>query len=262
MNTNKNECFIIGSGSSLLNLTAEEIDYINSHPNTLGMNKFLIFHELINLIPKAMFLGDFHFPAQKVFIETIEIAKKVNSEIKYYVDNKFYYLFKEPHLHPVWNLKLRLSTLIRYGYFIPLTTNYNNFDFFKADIRSPRNFFWASNFNENLFFHRGSLTTAINLANIIYPNCNIKLLGVDLSNPYYFYDKDLLKRKDLIDPITHDESRKRGLHYPVIKSKGGTILDFFPKILKELSNQGVNLYCCNPESLLVEKSICDFKLVI
>jgi len=257
-----NECFIIGSGSSLLNLTDDEKMYLNNHPNTMGMNKYLIFHDLLNIVPKYMFLGDYHFPAHKVFKETIEVAKNRYPDIKFYVDRYYYNIFVNQLSNILFNLKERLILLIKYFYFAELTIKYENLLYFKAQRKYLNRFFWGKSLEDELFFHKGSLTTAINLANILFPGCNIKLIGVDLNNPYYFFEQILEKRKDLFDPITHIKSRETGKFFPVIRTNAGSIVDYIPDIVNELKSQNINLYCCNKESLLIEENLCEYSPII
>lgn len=258
----KKECFIIGSGSSLLRLSDDEKAYLNNHPNTIGMNKYLIFHDIINVVPKYMFLGDYHFPAHKVFKETIDIAENNFPKIIFFVDRYYYNLFVNPLSDIYFNLKERLILLLKHFYLARLIIKYDNLYFFKAQRKYLNSFFWGNTLEQELFFHKGSLTTAINLANILFPGCNIKLIGVDLNNPYYFFEQILEKRKDLFDPITHIKSRETGKFFPVIKTKVGSILDYIPDIVNELKSQNINLYCCNKESLLIEENLCEYSPII
>ncbi|MDJ0660020.1 MAG: hypothetical protein QNJ42_11105 [Crocosphaera sp.] len=258
MSATKKECFIIGSGSSLLDLTTEEKDYLNNHPHTLAMNKYLLFYEKIGVIPKALFLGDFHFPAHKVFLETIEKAKQINPQPIYYVDDYYQKLFKEPWKYWKWNLKERYKLYKKSRYLSPLMVNYSHLKFFSAKLRDHPKFIWAKTFEDDLFFQRGSLTTAINLAYLIYPECDIKLLGIDLNKNPSFYEKEIKQRSDLTDHYNDKIARKGGCHATVVKTPQGTVLDKFPLIQKELSQQGTKLLCCTPDSLVVTSGLCDY----
>lgn len=258
MITTKKECFIIGSGSSLLDLTSEEKEYLNNHPHTLAMNKYLLFYEKIGVIPKALFLGDFHFPAHKVFTETIEKAKKINFQPVYYVDDYYQKLFKEPWKHWKWNLKERYKLYKNSNYISPWLVNYSYLKFFSAKLRDHPKFVWAKSFQDELFFQRGSLTTALNLAYLIYPECDIKLLGIDLNKNPSFYDEEIKKRPDLTDHKNDLRAKKAGYHATIVKTPQGTVLDRFPLIQKELAQQGAKLLCCNANSLVVTKGLCDY----
>ncbi|HAC62867.1 MAG TPA: hypothetical protein DCF68_04855 [Cyanothece sp. UBA12306] len=258
MNFIAKECFIIGSGRSLLNLSEAEKNYLNSHPNTLAMNKYLLFYEKIGIIPKALFLGDFHFPAHKVFLETIQNASQLNTKPTYYVDQYYKKLFSQPLKYLGWNLENRYQLYTKYNYLPPLYVNYPNLAFFKAEGRSGREFIWGKSLDEQLFFQRGSLSTALNLAYIIYPDCDIKLIGIDLSYPESFYEEELKARTDLIDTYYYERARKAEKHDTVVETKEGTVLDRFPLIQQELAQRGNKLLCCNPNSLVVTQGLCDY----
>ncbi len=262
MNATMKDCFIIGSGSSLLDLTPEEKDYLNNHPYTLAMNKYLLFYEKIGVIPKALFLGDFHFPAHKVLTETIEKAKKINPQPIYYVDDYYQKLFKEPWKHWEWNLKERYKLYKNSHYLSPLVVNCNHLKFFSAKLRDNPKFIWAKNFKDELFFQRGSLTTAINLAYLIYPECDIKLIGIDLNENPSFYEEEIKKRSDLIHKFYDERSKSSGKHDTIVKTMKGTVLDRFPLIQKELAEKKAKLLCCNPQSLVVTKGLCDYVPII
>ena len=90
------DCFIIGSGSSLLNLTVEEKEYLNNHPHTLAMNRYLLFFEKIGVVPKDLFLGDYHsILSHRVLLKTIKKINKLSIFPNYYVD-EYYQNLKKP----------------------------------------------------------------------------------------------------------------------------------------------------------------------
>lgn len=262
MNATVKDCFIIGSGSSLLDLTPEEKDYLNNHPYTLAMNKYLLFYEKIGVIPKALFLGDFHFPTHKVFIETIEKAKQINPQPIYYVDDYYQKLLKEPWKYWRWNLEERYKLYQKSNYIAPLNINYSHLKFFSAKLRDRPEFIWAKTFKDELFFQRGSLTTAINLAYLIYPECDIKLIGIDLNKNPSFYEEELKQRLDLTDHKNDLRSKESGYHATVVKTRRGTVIDRFPSIQRELTKQGRKLLCCNPDSLVVKQGLCNYVSII
>lgn len=74
-------------------------------------------------------------------------------------------------------------------------------------------FAWASDLTEPLYHRRGSLFSALNLINILYPDCSGKLLGIGMSTPGYFYDKTVTaaNRDQWVDE-KHDESLRAGNH--------------------------------------------------
>ncbi|TVP61459.1 MAG: hypothetical protein EA343_14080 [Nodularia sp. (in: Bacteria)] len=262
MQKNTNECFIIGSGRSLLKLTSEEKNYLNAHPHTLAMNKYLLFHEKIGVIPKAMFIGDFHFPAHKVFLETIKQALRLNFKPTYYADQYYKELFIKPFYRPYWNLKTRYNLYRNKSFFAPLNVSYEKLKFFKATLRDHPEFIWGESLNDELFFQRGSLSTALNIAYIIYPSCKIKLVGIDLTEPECFFEEELKLRSDLRDTYYDELAQKARRHFTAVPTQAGTVLDKFPLIKEKLKIKGGDLFCCNPNSLIVSEGLAEYVPII
>lgn len=257
------ECFIIGSGSSLLDLTSEQIAYLKEHPHTLAMNKYYLFYEKVEIVPKALFLADHRFPTHRVFTEIIAKAKKSSQPPTIYVDNYYEILFRRPYRHLRWNLKERLKLYKNNRYLAPFWINYPQLNFFSHRQGIYEGFSWSNNISEPLYWMHGSLTTAINLANIIYPGCDIKLIGVDLKSPEPFYEQELQTRQNLMD-AGYFRNKRVGQHHTAIASKNGvTMLDAIKDLIRpELAKNNVNLFCCNPSSLLVTEDICEYAAII
>ena len=252
------ECFIIGSGKSILSLTNEEKDYLNNHPYTLAMNKYFLFYEKVGVIPKAIFLADKHYPGFRVFVDTIKKLNALGLSTNYYADKYYLKLFKSWHTSPVWNIKERVKIFRDHKKIIPLTIKYSQIKFFSHQFGRYKNHTWASNFQESLFWLHGSLTTAINLAYIIYPKCHIKLIGVDLYDPESFYEQEIQTRPDLIDKH-YLRGKKLGIHPTASAIKDGkTMFDGILQIKRYLDVHKLELTCCNSKSLLVTKKICNY----
>ena len=256
------ECFIIGSGRSLLDLTPEERIYLNAHPRTLAMNKYLLFDEKVGVTPKALFLADRHFPAPKVFTETVARARGLDPKPTYYVDDYYRKLFIQPYLDPIWVARERARLYTRHRYIGPPWVRYPDFVFFHHLFGHYGDFSWATTLDEPLFWLHGSLTTAINLAFVAYSRCDIKLVGVDLTGPEAFYEEQLQTRRDLTDKH-YWRSKEMGEHWTVLAIKRGlSLLDGISQIRMELAKNGVQLLCCNSASLLVSEGICEYAPVL
>ncbi|MFC2023765.1 hypothetical protein ACFLT5_03395 [Chloroflexota bacterium] len=254
--------YIIGSGASLLDLSAEERQYLNHHANTLAMNKYLLFYEKVGVIPKNLFLSDRHFPAQRVFFESIDRARQLRPPPRYFANRYYKRLFHWAPTRLWWNLRERLRILLRNGYWIPLTLNYRNLDFFDSGLANDRSFCWARSLMEELYFYRGSLTTAINLASIVFPGCHIYLVGVDLNSDVAFYADEIERRHDLLDQY-HEIGRNEEKHPTAVTIQGYPgIQSVMPKIVKLLRADGVQLLCCNPDSLLARLRICKYAPIV
>ena len=64
MNVNENrsidDVIILGSGESILELTNEEVDYINKCKTVIAMNKFMAFYKKSNILPTHVYFHDTH----------------------------------------------------------------------------------------------------------------------------------------------------------------------------------------------------------
>ncbi len=262
-NTHK-ECFIIGSGRSLLSLTRKEKEYLANHPNTLALNKYLLFYEKIGVLPKSMFAADSHYPSPKLIFQTIDKIECLGNKITYYLDEYYRKLFVIPPQESVWSRKRRDKMFEENGYVAPLGFDYSNLVFFKHQFGVYSGFSWAKTLKEPLYWFHTSLLTAINLANIIYPNCDIKLLGIDLQSPEAFYHEEIMKKEEMLDKHYRKSIKELGKHPTAIAttSDGRTMFDALQRIVLELDKLGTKLLCCNPNSKLVLDGICKYTSII
>ncbi len=265
----KKTCFIIGSGQSMLDLSSRELQLLNKHTQTLALNKFLLFHKKINLVPKFCFLADRHYPAQFVFFESLRIARKLGSEIRFFV-NEYY---RETLVFPGRNFKTALErrkqVYAENGYWMPFLSSYKNIEYFKNDQCSdPRSFYWAETLQEKLFFYRGSLTTAINLAAIVFPGSDICLVGVDLKELSPFFEQEIKKVHRLHNGLNEGTLRKHkmaqdaGIHLTALEYNGTPgVQAVLPRVVSHLQERGVDLVSANCNSLLVEEKICSYRSI-
>jgi len=257
------DCFILGSGRSLLNLTSEEREYVNGHPHTLAMNKFYLFYEKVGIEPTALFMADTRFPTHRVVTEIIDKARQSAKQPTYYLENYYVNLFCKPYIHPLWNTRERLRLLRMNRYIAPLWVNYPRVRSFRHLQGVYDGFGWAKSLDEPLYWLHGSLTTAINLAFIIYPGCDIKLIGVDLQGPEPFFDEELRVRPDLMD-AGYLRNKRVGQHHTAIASKNGvTMLQSIVDLIKPaLAKERIRLLCCTSDSLLVSENICEYANIV
>ncbi len=259
----KNECFIIGSGRSLLNLTPEEKQYLNTHPNVLALNKYLLFYEQIGILPKALFIADGHYPTPMIVFKIMRKAQTLAQKPTYYLDEFYRKLFVIPPLESVWARKRRDKMFVDNEYVAPLGIDYPNVVFFKHRWGEYSGFSWAKTLKESLYWFHTSLLTAINLAFVIYPGCDIKLLGVDLQGPEAFYHEEIMKHPDLLDHHYRRSIKELGQHPTAVAQTpdGRTMFDALEMIVFELEKHGVKLLCCNPNSLLVTQNVCKYAII-
>jgi hypothetical protein len=255
-------CFILGSGASLNDLTPQEREYLNGHSCTLAFNKYLLFWDEVGIIPTDFFLTDRHFPAHIVLARSIQISRQLQKPISFYLD-RFYakYCSTQPR-QIIDGLRHRLIIWKKYRFWIPFRITGTQVNYFQNILANDRSFRWATTLSEPLYFYRGSLSSVINLATIIYPECDIKLLGVDLNSNEYFYGDRIKKYPELLDRF-YFLGNKAGKHPTIIgEGSASSILNVMPKIVNHLRSLGIDLTCCNPKSLLVTEGVCSYLPVL
>ncbi len=258
----KRDCYVIGSGASLNDLSSEERNYLNNHPCTLAFNKYLLFSRLIGVTPTDFFLADRHFPAHIVFARSLEISRKLQKPLTLYLE-RFYAKYLDTGLLSLLNgLRHRFIVWRKYGYWIPLSIVGTRARYCYNILSNDLPFRWAATLDEPLYFYRGSLVSAVNLATIIYPGRDIKLLGVDLYSNAYFYGDLAVEYPELVDRF-YNAGVQQGQHPTVLgPGSSSSILSVMPQIVSHLKSLGVNLLCCNAKSLLVTQKICAYNPVM
>lgn len=276
MTSDKQVAYILGGGPSLLNLTDAEKAHLNQHPNTLAMNKYLMFWEMVGVVPKQMMQTDFGSPIAKIVAsETLRIRQEIAPTMTYYTHPSLTRFFFKPRTLRAWLHAVRRRWRFRqqHGYWIPLNLVYDHIVYIDVAIDSD-DFSFAQSLDEPLYHYRGSLTSAINLAAILFPQADIKLLGVDMNGYSAFYEMDPMPvdlpryhryRSYGLKKQTqhHQESRKRDIHVTAATEAGKPgVQTVIPHIRTALQQQGRDLYCCNPQSLLVVEDLCPYVPVI
>lgn len=284
----KPSAYIFGSGASLLNLTQEEVQYLNEQPCTLSLNRYLLHWKTVGVVPKAHLMADVHFPCIKFFVETQAEIQRINQPVTYYINPRYLAYFPDRLDYRLCRHAVRRRWEAWKGnrYIVPLRVRKDNLvPFFQtnaprfADLLDDSGWFWANSLDEPMLFFRGTLTSAVNLAAVIWPEADIKLLGVDLNSYGYFFDPktgeeteeekaDRIRRTDAVRAAHHSKSRRMGVHATAATFEFGDrpalppVQSVFPRIREELAKTGRELYCCNPDSLLVTDGICPYAPVI
>jgi len=275
LNNTHPRCYIFGSGRSILDLTPEEKDYLNAHPNTLSMNKYLAFHEKVGVVPAAHFIADHHYPAHWCVAESIRRARHLVPKPRLLLHNYYRRLFQWNLRSAwrvrslLWGLSTRWSLWKTHRFWFPLFTPRTSITWFHSQEDSRKPFCWAETLNDQLYFYRGSLTTAINLCNIIWPGRDVCLLGVDLNTRRAFYQEDIDAMPELFATMKQSAqeraalSLEQGVHATALTYRGVPgVQAVIPMIVKELERRNVRLLCCNPKSLLVTDGLCEYAPVI
>lgn len=210
-----NDVFILSTGSSLLELTQEEKDYINSC-ETFAVNDFLIHHEKIKLYPKNWVYIDLNEKTKNYLQKTYENGDHLNCN--WYISKEHIEVLNTLGIKPKSNI---IQILSKYSYGT-----------------------WGNSLDKLLFWC--SITgLAINVANIVYPNSNIKVIGMDGGRNLYFHSSE----KD----------------FQTIKANHNSV-DWFkwgiPIIINSLNNQGLKIFNCNKKSQYVLDNKMEYSPVI
>lgn len=258
--------YVFGTGRSLLDLTRVERDYLHQHPRTLAINRYYMYYEKLGVLPKMLFLADFNYFADLILRSTIDKLNETGHRLPFYVNRSYLDFYRTPwYRQRVFKHRARRMMRRRYDYEPPGTLpDYSNLIGMPVANETPR-FDWASDLQGPLYHRRGSLSTALNLVNILYPGCSVKLLGIDLSSPGYFYDEAITdanrdqwvdeKYKNSVQAGSHAAARPKN-HDPV------TLTDVTGWIQTEFRRQGLDIFNCNRESLLVTRNVTPYAPVI
>lgn len=250
--------FVLGSGASLNTLTPAEVARVNAAPVSLALNKFLAFADRTPIRPRQAFLSDSHYPAPRVLAAILNARRRMTPPPKLFVHEEYRDYFHAPSLRRIARAaRYRARFLKKRRVALPPAAE-RGVQFFRTDRRNPapEDFFWADGFDEKLYFYRGSLTTAINIADLVGSATTISLLGVDMSGTGHFFGEPTGRRAGLFDTTFQQYERDSGRHATAVEIHGHPpIQAVFPRIRDELAARGKRLVCGNPDSLLVTEGI-------
>lgn len=276
------EVFVLGSGTSISQLTDSEIQHINQAKCRLAINKFMAFYKEAKILPTHVYFVDKHEQCNR-FLQHIfdvciadglkDVTFVVNKELEKNIT--FYNAYKaiSPFLEAVSfrqkrTLRQRLGIVYRllrgrYQKTMYLVPRHCCFEFVNVDqSKWLEGGSWATNLQEPLFHFRTSLTSALNYISIVYPNTVIKFVGVDLNCGEYFFQKEIDALTFTWQDWTTQIVKEAGQHFAVQEYKGRTLFDKFDFVCESLGNSGNELVSCNPNSLLVEKGFMPYRPVM
>ncbi len=270
----RNYVIVLGCGESILNLTEEEKKFINSCKYVIGVNKFMAFYKQSGLVPNYIYFHDELENAVLMFKYILNVCRKdgltnltffTNWHFKCLTSTlwflflfylkirafvKWYILRKRLWLTDKVYLKMEFKRLIP-----PKNSNIIGLKLEKID--DGKN--WAKSLYEPLFNYKGSLSSILNLCSIIAPNIDIYLVGNDFNGSKYFFQNELEKLPfDSID-FTSSIVKQKNRHMSFITTNGKKFTDKLPYILYKLKECGIELFCINPDSLLVKEGGLKFK---
>lgn len=252
------EIFIIGTGASLNQITPEEVDYVNRAKAIISFNLYLPFWERIGIVPTHYILLD---STKALFVYEMVFRTCKNHRFGHiefflskYWDGRIYRSAPE-----FYRQKLKRFLRGRRPPDMVLVDGSIKIGYVHFTSWNRLEYQWGKNLEERLFHFRGTLTTAINIAHILDPSAMIKLLGVDLNKPEYFFHDQIpqllkLKEKEGRSDLDWQYNLNVGKHGTILPYKGAPpVTAAFPFILRQVRGTGGRIACCNPESLLVEE---------
>ena len=271
------DCYILGSGSSLLDLKADEVAGINRAPYILAFNKYLLFHHKIGIVPTHYLLGDYSTRNHLTLARTVRICRECGYDgIRFFLNQRLRMrpvCLVRSFLRPlrVWvtsvdpsfeEFKRVPALMIRdLGFAAQATQAVRSLRragrvTFTRRTKELKGGAWAQSLEEEIFHYRGTLTEAINLTTVLNPGARIKLLGVDLSDGAYFFADEIRADPANWPTFAPYEGEGTGKHTTATFLNGVPgILERISFVLEQVRAQGGDLVCCNPNSLLVTQNL-------
>ena len=218
----KEDCFILCTGPSLLNLTDKEKDHIRSCPNVC-VNRYPVFWKQIGIKPTDYILLDTH---------------KVDTLVQGIVDNN-----EELNIITCVENKSIFKSLINIHkpHFRARYTIFNkdrNRSKFIDNIDSSLSLFWSS-----------ILGSAVNFYAILYPDKNIKILGMDGGSSSHFWTNFTN------DKLDHSSPNQK--HNSLNMLKWG-----LPIINSECKKRSISVYSCSENSFWNQNGYIEYSTVI
>lgn len=276
-NRDVDEIIVLGSGTSILALSDEEIAYINRCKTVIAMNKFMVYYKLSKIVPTHVYFVDWHGNSLLFLKHILKMSKSDGLKGLTFILNKTIWI--RTYTNPLKRIfgrmvlagyyamryvrrfrKEFLDNVISDNRFLPVSKA-NKLEFVKVTL-SYKAVEWVKTTKGKLFHFRGSLSSVLNYCSIKFPNTKIQLVGTDFNGPNYFYEKELDQLDFEWKDYTYQKVKKEKRHLSFHKFDGKNLSDVFPFIIEELAKTGNAISCNNPESLLVTESGVDYKKLI
>ena len=221
---------IFGSARSALNFSKREKKILSKY-KIIFMNKNLIFWKYLNIWPDYYFLSDTPLKSNKaikIFLDTYKKIIQTNFVAPTFLLENFYKFSLSKDLKSFF-FKFKKKTYIK----------------------------WASSLDDEMFSFHGSLTTLLNLISILKIGKKVLLVGFDMRDSTYFFEKNKLfiKYKD------KNFKKKNSLHPNAEKINGKNIFSYWSILNKQLKKKNINIYCNNQNSLLIKNRLVKFKSI-
>lgn len=284
---------VLGSGKSILDLSINEQELLNTCEVKIGINKYTAFYELAGIEPSHVYFEDVHDLSSILMLKHIFklLRKKNKKEITFIVSelyknqlykNQFSFLIIKIRCHVKVFLNFFLVNLGRKTLKLINTKLFNEFVFYLSNylktkpilfynlipkkaiiqfinIRHCENKenFWAYKLNEPLYHFKGSFSSVLNYISICFPNKTILLAGVDFDTSDYFFEDELEKLNFKTKDWTYDLRKKYDKHYSILETNGVKIDDAFPFMLEKLKETNNKMYSLTEKSYLVKSGFVE-----
>lgn len=274
-NRNIDTVIILGCGESILSLSEDEKNYINQCKYVIGINKFMAFYDISGIIPNYVY---FHDELDNAVLMFKYIVNKCNSDklkgVTFFTNWRFkmltsklwlpYFIYLKIRSFIKWNV-LKNKTWRADKVYIgmplkritpPVASKIISVKLSTYDSGGM----WAKTLSDKLFNYKGSLSSILNICSIIAPNVPIYLVGNDFNGSKYFFQEKLKELQFDSTDYTSEIVKREHRHMSFIPTNGGkTFSDQLPFIIKNLKRNGNELFCVNPDSLLVTEGHVEYK---
>lgn len=240
-----NTFYIMATGPSINNITDEEWEFLEDK-NTIGFSYF----------PLKDKKTKYYYSHEYVDGDIISLDRMFNNK---FMDTELF-LYNDKSIEYAKKLGFKRIHKIHKG-----TANVNN-------LNKPYDKYMAKSLSQPIFRPRGQLCAVINIA-ILLGATEMRLCGVDLNNQHHFYDdyeayNEITKKQIEIEDKKHKRYGiknwdRNKIHSTVCKRSDIkiTIIDVIKWIKKSLEGK-IDIYCCNPNSLLVKENVLEYKSIM
>lgn len=268
-----NDVIVLGCGTSILDLTQEEKNYINQCKTVIAINKYMAFYKMSGLLPTHVYFADTHENSLMFLQHIFSVVRQEKLEGLTFILNSLtipfsfksqltanLFVIKSKIRFAFWKHFLsqeRLQDLKKAFYLILPSKCFYQYVIIDSWLEKMP---WARNFQSPIFHYRGSLTSILNYCSIEYPNRKIYLVGNDFNGSKYFFEKELVNLPFDSSDWTTALVKKENKHFSFQNYNGTTMVDVFPFILQSLKETGNELFCTNPNSLLVKECKVPYRI--
>ena len=254
-------CVILGSGESINQLTPEQLDFINSQPVRIGLNKYSAYFHKAKITPTHIYFTDIFSEASRNYLQLI-FRKLTDLDLgpTYILNKKVRYRATKNRLgHKVLKLAYWLPNLF-FNHFktILLLPKSGTFEFIGYQSWNDPSNTWSTTLTKDLFHFKGSLSTVFNYCALKFSDHDILLVGVDFNGSRYFFQDELDQEEFETSDRTTAMTKTENKHFSLIPTEDGlTLFDKLPYILEKLAEQNIAVHSISASSRFVQDGFVD-----